>query len=179
MSSNIHARSNSTTNVAPSKRQKPPTRDRIILSATEDAKRSTSAPPALSFSPSNITKTQIVSAKARQATTTFLTLPPEIRNIIYIYALYHSDNWIISSPIARITSLDKTSRNYAFAAKFVSQAVALRRAAEEQDALFVPHKRCSAKCLLQPAITRVCRFIRLESLPVFYGINTFQFDAAT
>lgn len=35
---------------------------------------------------------------------------------------------------------------------------------------------CSLGCLVQPPLTRVCRLIRKESLPCFYGVNRFHLE---
>lgn len=175
--------------MAHTRRPKPPKRDRIdLLSVPTDITRATSAPPALSSTPSKAFKTLLASAKVSQAKTTFLTLPPEIRNVIYTYALYHLDNGIISSPTSPDPpsfSLSVTSRiqtqNSARNGSLVSQTLLAPTEVEDDeddDDLSRPHEQCTHECLLQPAITRVSRLLRTEALPVFYNVNTFEFDAA-
>lgn len=38
---------------------------------------------------------------------------------------------------------------------------------------------CGPECLLQPALSQVCRQLRAETLPIFYGINSFHFDTTS
>lgn len=74
-------------------------------------------------------------------------LPAELRNQIYIYALVQAE-------------------------------------AIDMDTMIVPGRRWwesgtkegvkIAEAVQQPALTRTCRAIRAESLPVFYGLNTFK-----
>ena len=85
----------------------------------------------------------------------FLSLPPELRNRVYEYALV-SDT-AIEFRVSRFRSrtLD-------------TDALRMKR-----DQTTRKLKERLSRELEQPPLTRTCRVIRDEALPVFYGNNTF------
>ena len=79
------------------------------------------------------------------------TLPAQIRNRIYRYAL------VTEQPM-----------------KFHHAHFDLSGALMEKIAASDGLRSGMMRCVMQPPLTRTCRIIREESLPVFYGANTFE-----
>lgn len=96
-----------------------------------------------------------------------LSLPPELRDRIYIFALAHNtDCWNHATRepqpdcAAVIKPVSPDDRDPAWLADDYYQGISHGHL-------------CTYACLEQPPLLRVCRQIRLEAAPVFYRINTF------
>jgi hypothetical protein len=138
-------------------------------------------------------------------TTTFLSLPPEIRNHIYQLAgeieplpcaaaetlgvdCPPAPIWVcISLPTTTSTNLDQQlNQSSTCARREVERCSSLSEhrigpthsagatVGMQQHKLFC--KQRGLRCLTQqPALTKVCRALRRETLSMFYGTNTFVF----
>ncbi|KAK6442919.1 hypothetical protein LTR95_000797 [Oleoguttula sp. CCFEE 5521] len=120
----------------------------------------------------------------------FMTLPPELRNDIARLATYHFEaNGIIyprpyggldefmilmkgghrvSCSDAINAHMGSTSPSYHPMAEDTRQAIIANDNADQH--------RCTPRCVAQPALTRVCRQLREEILPMFYGMHQFHFE---
>ena len=92
--------------------------------------------------------------------TSFLDLPPEIRNRIYCYT------WsIVPSLIAKPERYVYEEGAFTLNGRLLFTYAGTIRSSKE-EAPFVPPQ--------QPSISRTCRQIRSETLPIFYGANSFN-----
>jgi hypothetical protein len=98
---------------------------------------------------------------------TFLTLPPELRNQIYTFALFDNDH------------------DTAFSAKEVTINSASSVKKVVIDWFYSVHSLCKysegprrriQEALGQPALSCVCRQIRMEMLPMFYHGLTIEYE---
>lgn len=130
-----------------------------------------------------------------------LTLPPELRNDIYQLVLIHHEGGGVISPTQKKQSKDQGSahvhslvlkgrcrmhllrgRPYLMTGSPLvmrsekleyyerMEDIRLALPKQEQDHL------CYIDCLRQPALTKVSKQVRSETLPVFYGMNEFHFE---
>ncbi|KAK6442920.1 hypothetical protein LTR95_000798 [Oleoguttula sp. CCFEE 5521] len=115
-----------------------------------------------------------------------LTLPPELRNRITELAVYHSETHGIISPRPfalrkhRYVSLIKGVRA-ASASSLISSLPFDAKDSDPEVSLYYNdnddgHRCFVQSCLHQPSLTRVCRQLRAEVLPVFYGIHHFHIE---
>ncbi|KAK6442930.1 hypothetical protein LTR95_000808 [Oleoguttula sp. CCFEE 5521] len=121
-----------------------------------------------------------------------LTLPPELRIMIIELAVYHDKTNGIISPRPgawrrnHITLLNgrRFSKHQVAHAHVQMHDPTMptelhMRVEECQDILAhenIDRHRCDERCLTQPALTRVCRQLRMEALPLFYGLYHFHFE---
>lgn len=136
-------------------------------------------------------------AATDQQPTTFLSLPGEIRNTIYAFALRHDENDGVTSPVAPenkrsdvlvngiMTIVDGRDAFLALT-DVVSDAFSADYRWHIVDTSVKPATTtrfhghmCTIACLLQPALTRVSSQVRSESVALFYDVNKFHFEAYT
>lgn len=86
-----------------------------------------------------------------------LELPPELQLLIYRLAVHQSEILLINMPC---NSSYRNGKGSHFEKKMKEDEEAWKSGAKQ------PPK--------QPAITQVCRFIRAETLPLYYGLNVFR-----
>ena len=87
-----------------------------------------------------------------------LALPAELRNLVYAYAVTSED--LIDVRTSQLTGQIFDNLPYSFPPGCIQQAVG----DDFQSAV------------MQPGLTRTCRTLRIEALPLLYALNTFLVD---
>jgi hypothetical protein len=120
----------------------------------------------------------------------FFDLPSEIRNEIYFLVVYHHETDGIISPLGgkhhpreisiglldhRRYPIKQRQRYYAVNATTPAEKLELEKFKVTSN--FKSKHFCTEKCLRpRSGISRTCRQLREEVLPVFYSIHTFHFE---
>ena len=96
--------------------------------------------------------------------TGFLDLPPEIRNRIYFFCESLNPNMASFVTIPRYSIKQNIDGNHAKGAKWYAH----------YDPDNWQKNNNTSEFPVQPNVARVCRTIRNETLPVFYGASSFE-----
>jgi len=111
-----------------------------------------------------------MSADAKQhKTITFLDLPPELRNQVYKHALVTADPIELDSGLATSAGSQNTSACCHLLRKHNPHYLC--------TGCQLKLRRSICTLVAEPALTRVSRVLRHETLPIYYGANRFSFQA--
>ena len=96
--------------------------------------------------------------------TGFLELPPEIRNGIYFFFESLNPSMASFTCVPDLDVQQNTDGNHATEAKWYAH----------YDPNDWRKEDCTREFPVQPNVTKVCRTIRNETLPIFYGVSSFE-----